>query len=492
MRQPRQVLLALLLLAFGQTATAEQITAYCEITNSFGTYTYTAVASALWGVGAWNPNCSTLPDHPCDYHYDYLTAQYDIENTQLGSIRDSFSGEIENPNNEGCLPMPCPPDTTPTELDYSYDFDLPLPTYAACAYGTLFVTGGNIYGADGEATATTQSFCWQKTLCHLGIGVVNGSLLPGASSGYYDCTQCANYFAVPVDPSYCFMGWSGDLSSSDPSISFCFDGSDISLTATFDVCPPCDPSIDPTCPCDPSTNPACACDPATDPTCGCDPVMDPTCCDPMSDPTCGCDPAVDPWCGGGDCDPVYDPDCCIELGTCEDNDDPIVINLNRGPWRLAGADNPVLFDMHATGRKVKIGWTAPGANLAFLALDRNGNGTIDDGSELFGNVTPLANGHVAPNGFEALAQYDSNHHGGTERNAPIWKSLLLWVDQNHDGISQPGELMPISKSQVTSILLSHRWTGRHDTSGNTFRYKGAVHFGRRAQSFFDIFFVTVH
>ena len=470
----RQILLASLLLVVAQTATAERVVAVCQINHEYGThYTYTAVASALWTVGTLNPTCE--PPYTCDYVNDYLYAQVDIEGAQNGWIQDTFAGWVGNPYVD-LLGTPPGLPTYPTELDYRADYDVPLPTSADCTYGTLSVTGANNYSLDEQAFAVTNNFCWEKTLCYLSLSVTNGWLLPSAQQSYYNCTDCLGFFAMPSDSSYCFMGWSGDVNSTDPTISFCFGGSDKSLTATFDVCPPCDPATDPTC----------SCDPATDPTCGCDPVMDPTCCDPISDPTCGCDPAIDPSCGGiGDCDPDFDPSCGPE-------DDPIVINLSHGPWRLAGADNPVLFDIHATGHKVKIGWTATGTNLAFLALDRNGNGTVDDGSELFGNVTPLANGHVAQNGFEAIAQYDSNHDGVIDKKDPIWKSLLLWVDRNHDGICQPDELTPISYSQVTSIGLSHRWTGRRDTSGNTFRYKGAVRFGKRAQSFFDIFFVTVH
>lgn len=166
MRLPRQILLTSLLLAAGQTASAERVTAHCDIINSFGTYTYNAVASALWGEGTLNPNCE--PEHPCDFVRDHLTAQVEIENTQVGSIFRRFSGEIENPYN---LPA-----TYPAQLEYQVNFDLPLPTFAACAYGTLTVTGGNFYGADNQAFGATQSVCWQKTLCYLGISVANGSL----------------------------------------------------------------------------------------------------------------------------------------------------------------------------------------------------------------------------------------------------------------------------------------------------------------------------
>jgi len=184
--------------------------------------------------------------------------------------------------------------------------------------------------------------------------------------------------------------------------------------------------------------------------------------------------------------------CCDEFGDCEEEqmEDPIVIRLSEPQWKLSSLRDPVQFDIHANGKKTILAWTAEGADIAFLALDRNGNGTIDDGSELFGNATPLPNGQPAPNGFAALAQYDANGDGVIDRNDPIWTALLLWVDRNHDGISQPDELTPVAQSAITSIELAHHWSGRRDPSRNFFRFEGLVHFGNRTSTFYDVFFVA--
>src|SRR6185436_8116447 len=104
----------------------------------------------------------------------------------------------------------------------------------------------------------------------------------------------------------------------------------------------------------------------------------------------------------------------------------------RGEYRLTGSDSPVVFDIEASGTPVRIGWTAAHTDEAFLCLDRNGNGTIDDGSELFGNATPMPGGKPASNGFVALAQYDGNHDAVLDEDDPIWPQLLLWRDLNHD------------------------------------------------------------
>jgi len=184
--------------------------------------------------------------------------------------------------------------------------------------------------------------------------------------------------------------------------------------------------------------------------------------------------------------------CCDDSGWCEDEDmeDPIVIRLSDAAWNLSSVRDPVRFDIHANGKKTTLAWTARGADVAFLALDRNGNGTIDDGSELFGNATPLPNGQRAANGFAALAQFDANGDGVIDRNDPVWSSLLLWVDRNHDGISQPDELLPIAQSAITSIELDHHWTGRRDASRNFFRFEGHAHMGNRVTTFYDVFFIA--
>jgi hypothetical protein len=168
--------------------------------------------------------------------------------------------------------------------------------------------------------------------------------------------------------------------------------------------------------------------------------------------------------------------------------DPLVINLH-GPYKLTGLEDPVSFDISASGQPRATGWTARDSDIAFLALDRNGNGQIDDGSELFGNATPLNHGGRAPNGFEGLAQYDANADGIIDVSDPVWSSLLLWVDANHNGISEPSELSRLADSPITAIETQHHWTGRRDQSGNRFGYEGHLHEGHRTQTLYDVFFI---
>ncbi|HUF17177.1 MAG TPA: hypothetical protein VMS12_03940 [Thermoanaerobaculia bacterium] len=176
-----------------------------------------------------------------------------------------------------------------------------------------------------------------------------------------------------------------------------------------------------------------------------------------------------------------EPDC---------TDSPILLNMGKGSYELTGLDDRVLFDIRGQGQPTLTTWTARDVSVAFLALDRNGNGSIDSGAELFGDATRLESGHLAPNGFLALAEFDSNEDGLINGLDPIWIDLLLWTDLNHNGLTDSGELQRLSESEVTEISLTAHWTGRRDEHGNTFRYQGTMKLGNRARPIYDVWFVT--
>jgi len=174
----------------------------------------------------------------------------------------------------------------------------------------------------------------------------------------------------------------------------------------------------------------------------------------------------------------------IVYNTC---DSPILISTDDGSYPLTGAENTVSFDLNADGMPERTTWTAPDSTVAFLARDRNGNGTIDDGSELFGNHTP-GGGTAAANGFDALAILDANLDGRLNATDPGWSSLLLWTDRNHDARSDSSELQPISMSSITEISLDYRMIGRRDEHGNFFRYQGTVQLAHGVRPIYDVFF----
>ena len=154
---------------------------------------------------------------------------------------------------------------------------------------------------------------------------------------------------------------------------------------------------------------------------------------------------------------------------------PILIDLSGNDFRLS--NDPVSFDLDADGTAERTNWTAPRADVAFLALDRNGNGTIDDGTELFGDHTPLSTGERAPYGYVALAEYDLNAHGGNfdgdvSPEDSVWPKLRLWIDRNHDGRSQPDELETLDQAGILKIRADYEASDRKDRFGNRFVARG--------------------
>ncbi len=118
--------------------------------------------------------------------------------------------------------------------------------------------------------------------------------------------------------------------------------------------------------------------------------------------------------------------------------DPLIFDLNGGGIQTVGLNAGIHFDQDSNGFKELSGWVAPGDGM--LMLDKNGNGRLDDGSELFGEFTILPNGLRADNGFEALADLDSNHDGKIDANDAAFSQLRVWKDADGDGYSLTEEL----------------------------------------------------
>lgn len=201
------------------------------------------------------------------------------------------------------------------------------------------------------------------------------------------------------------------------------------------------------------------------------------------------------------CDPC--PDCVPPCGSpISEYCSPIIIDVSGDGFHLTSAQDGVRFDIKGNGLPLQVAWTAPGSLNAFLVLDRNGNGIIDSGKELFGNFTDQPPS-LQPNGFLALSEFDQPANGGNgdgviDQKDKIFSSLRLWIDSNHDGISQPNELFTLPSLGVFSVSVHYRESRFRDKFGNIFRYRSRINVTHEQEDLskagpfaYDVFLTTV-
>ena len=184
-------------------------------------------------------------------------------------------------------------------------------------------------------------------------------------------------------------------------------------------------------------------------------------------------------CEIGDSDDCETPQGIAGIRDCIDGDDgpewtecagnqgggstPLVLSFGGERVQFAAGDSSA-FDLAGRGMSVATDW--PAASTPWLALDRNGNGRIDDGSELFGSAAMLASGAHASNGFQALAELDSDHDGRITPADASWSRLTVWSDANADRFSASSELAPLSAFRLTGIELGYKNQRVCDDRGN--------------------------
>lgn len=158
--------------------------------------------------------------------------------------------------------------------------------------------------------------------------------------------------------------------------------------------------------------------------------------------------------------------------------DPLAIDLNGNGIETVGiGTTPILFDHNADGIRTGTGWVK--ANDAWLVLDRNGNGLVDSGRELFGvdtllSGTPGIDAVYASTGFQALATLNSNGDGLFNASDGAFNQVQLWQDLNQDGISQSTELFTLAQKNISSISLTPTASNVNLGNGNTVTAQATV------------------
>jgi hypothetical protein len=130
---------------------------------------------------------------------------------------------------------------------------------------------------------------------------------------------------------------------------------------------------------------------------------------------------------------------------------PVVLDLNGDGISTLNVAAGVQFDIAASGGPISTGWVANTDGL--LVMDRNGDGVINDGSELFGSATTLSDGTKAADGYAALSELDTNHDGKLSSVDAGFAKLQVWVDANSDGLSISGELKSLVDMSISSISV---------------------------------------
>ncbi|MFZ5997814.1 MAG: calcium-binding protein [Nitrospirota bacterium] len=150
---------------------------------------------------------------------------------------------------------------------------------------------------------------------------------------------------------------------------------------------------------------------------------------------------------------------------------PIVLDLDRDGVETINVKGGAYFDHDGNGFAEQTGWA--GADDGILVRDIDGNGTIDNGKELFGNETLLSDGTKAANGFQALAELDTNSDGKIDSSDAAFTQLKVWKDINEDGVSTADELHTLDELGIVSVNTGYTNSTVIDANGNEHRQVGS-------------------
>lgn len=151
--------------------------------------------------------------------------------------------------------------------------------------------------------------------------------------------------------------------------------------------------------------------------------------------------------------------------------DPLIIDLNRD-GKVSTTPGKRYFDMDANGIAERVSWAGDGDG--FLVLDRDDDGKITSGLEMFGDYTIMSNGKVAISGFQALADLDSNKDGIIDAKDELFSKLRIWADRDGDGVFGDKELFSLEELGIESINLKYVEQNIRDENGNQIVRTGKI------------------
>lgn len=160
---------------------------------------------------------------------------------------------------------------------------------------------------------------------------------------------------------------------------------------------------------------------------------------------------------------------------------PILVPLGNSQAEilLTSLHGGVPFNLLQLDKPQKVSWFKSGAQVAWLTLDRNGNGLVDDGSELFGDITleqadPLTLTEPR-NGYRALRLKDDNSDGLIDSRDSVFSQLRLWSDTTRNGVDDGNESQTLTDAGFCGVGLNYTTTGRRDRYGNQYRFSAALY-----------------
>ena len=178
--------------------------------------------------------------------------------------------------------------------------------------------------------------------------------------------------------------------------------------------------------------------------------------------------------------PFIDPRVGTKFTGSQKSSSPLVLDLDGDGIEIhqLGSSDRMAFDLNADGVRTQTAWASPDDGL--LAMDRDGNGRIDTGRELFGDSTLLRNGKVAANGYAALADLDNIKDGVINAQDAIFDRLRIWRDLNQNGISEASELFTLAQLGISDIKLAK--TASSETLADGTRLDGRAAFTMNGES----------